>query len=94
MNQNLGSGLRVHLIFAYQLLPYGSKRTPSQVFYGLRTDDILFQRITFRKAQFGNTVFRTMAVEKIFEAIPTYKVDKAVPADSCLTEKQMMAGDG
>jgi integrase/recombinase XerD len=42
------------------------------------------------KAQVGeNDLFKCMAIEKGFEQIPTYKVDKSVPRGECLTEDEI-----
>lgn len=42
------------------------------------------------KAQMGeNNILKNMAIEKVFQQIDSYKVDKSVPHDECLTEYQI-----
>ena len=42
------------------------------------------------KAQLGrDSVLHKIAIEKAFEAIPTYQIDMAVSSDKCLTEAQV-----
>ena len=42
------------------------------------------------KSQFGaDSVIKMMAIEKVFEAIPTYKIDNTVSDNKVLTEKQI-----
>ncbi len=44
------------------------------------------------KAQMGeNNVLKHMAIEKAFQQVDSYKVDKSVPRDDCLTEDQIRA---
>ena len=42
------------------------------------------------KAQMGeNNVLKQMAIEKAFQQVDSYKIDKSVPCDECLTEYQI-----
>ena len=43
------------------------------------------------KAQIGgDSITRTMIIEKVFEQIPTYQTDKTVPKDKCPSEEQVI----
>lgn len=49
-----------------------------------------FALLTVVKAQLGrDSVLHQIAIEKVFEGIPTYQIDKTVSDEKCLTEAQV-----